>query len=157
MPINPAARDSTTIYTHALAFYKLMQDTAVPTDVEGTELSTYTGAITKLFSTLRISQAYYTLVTAFLKNSGCISMIKRGARNSLSIVALHHEPTVEDWNIYKENFQVVEKEKRTDIAILQAQVKELQDWQKAVLDFKAVAINFENRLANLENNTQGEK
>lgn len=82
-----------TDFKYTMEYYRLLSSNAEVQTIDGVELTVYRGATTKLFRSMGISQSYYSKIIGSLKDLGCITLIKRGARGVDSIVALHHEPS----------------------------------------------------------------
>ena len=80
-------------FRHALNLYKALEAKAVVKDDE----LIFSGSLVEMFRSLKISQGYYSDVTRGLYTLDCMQMKQRGARNSPSVIVLHHLPTVEDW------------------------------------------------------------
>lgn len=81
-----------TDYKYTLEFYRMLEKTATTEVIDGIELTVFRGYLTKTFYGMAISQSYYSKVTGALKELGCITILKRGARGVDSLIALNHAP-----------------------------------------------------------------
>lgn len=81
-----------TDFKYTIEFYRLLEGQADKEIIDGIELTVFKGALTKVFMGLGVSQSYYSKIMPALKDLGCITILKRGARGVDSLVALHHAP-----------------------------------------------------------------
>ena len=85
------------IFGHAVRVYSHMLKNSTEITWEDLPIKAWEGSITQLTADLRISNSYYTRVVGGLEASGCISMLRRGSGNRLSLLALHHPPSEESF------------------------------------------------------------
>jgi hypothetical protein len=81
-----------TDFKYTLEFYNLLEENSSQKVIDGVPLIVFQGATTKMFRAMGVSQSYYSKIVAALKDLGCITVLKRGARGVDSLVALHHRP-----------------------------------------------------------------
>lgn len=55
----------------------------------------YEGKVTELFASLGLSSSHYAKIFNTLYETGAIELVRRGARNSPTQIALHERPTAE--------------------------------------------------------------
>jgi hypothetical protein len=92
-----------TDFKYTLEFFNLLKERATIETVDGVQILVYKGAVTKLFKLMGISQSYYSKINSALKELGCISVAKRGARGVDTILYLYHEPNEMEFLILKAN------------------------------------------------------
>lgn len=139
---------SSVVYEHALSFYQSLENEAKEESIDEAKLLIFRGSITRAFRRLGISQAHYSPVRKALIELGSISIIQQGARNRDSVVALHHRPDADEFQVTKDRLTP-----NLSVATLQQQVSDLQR-SMGGLNVVELAINFEKRLRELEREVQ---
>lgn len=81
-----------TDFQYTLEFYKMLDEKASTEVIDGVELTVFRGYLTKTFQGMGVSQSYYSRVITALKELGCITILKRGARGVDSLIAINHPP-----------------------------------------------------------------
>ena len=81
------------VLTHARRLYETM----LAQSYEEDDVHVFNGRVTELFRDLGISTSYYSRIRRLLIKTGCIQIVKRGAKGVGSEVRLYHPP--EDFTI----------------------------------------------------------
>lgn len=53
------------------------------------------GYVTRFYSSLNLSNAHYSRIMHTLTQTGCIQILRKGARGTTTLIALHARPTAE--------------------------------------------------------------
>lgn len=80
------------IFDHCVQVYQAMEKEAEPEDVAGTQVLVYSGHLTRLFQSQRLSMPYYSAVMRYLKSMGCVEQLRRGGGNAKSKWILRQAP-----------------------------------------------------------------
>lgn len=90
------------VFDHTISFYNLLAESAKEEELEdGTQVQIFRGSITNLYRSLGVSQSYYSQVRKALIELGCIAILQQGARNTDSVVAVHHPPDGDELEVNK--------------------------------------------------------
>jgi len=87
-------------FRHMERFYDAMYEAADPATFDDGQQPyerLYKGHPTKLFEALGLPSPYYGKALSNLETMGCVTRLRRGARNAQSEIALHKRPTIEDF------------------------------------------------------------
>lgn len=79
-------------YGYCRDFYNLLESKAEMEMVNGVPLKLFRGPLTGVYKELGIGQSYYSMINRTLREMGCVTLMRRGARGSDSVLALHHPP-----------------------------------------------------------------
>ncbi|HSW91524.1 MAG TPA: hypothetical protein VLG09_02670 [Candidatus Saccharimonadales bacterium] len=119
-----AVDNAPALFRHMRSFYRALVEEAEPEE-DGSLV--YRGHTTSIRDELRMGNPVYSKVMDRLKKMQCISVLKRGARHTNSVIVLHSEPS---FRVY-ETFDFGEinniENLKTQVAILQAQVNDLRN------------------------------
>lgn len=71
--------------------------------VDGLPARLFRGQLQAVYKEVRpkLSSSHYSRLLRGLKACGSMTMLQRGARNTETIIVLHHEPTVDQWLAYE--------------------------------------------------------
>jgi hypothetical protein len=71
--------------------------------VDGLPARLFRGQLQTVYRDVRpkLSSSHYSRLLRGLKACGSMTMLQRGARNTDTIIVLHHEPTVDQWTAYE--------------------------------------------------------
>ena len=71
--------------------------------VDGLPARLFRGQLQTVYKEVRpkLSSSHYSRLLRGLKACGAMTMLQRGARNTETIIVLHHEPTVDQWLAYE--------------------------------------------------------
>jgi len=71
--------------------------------VDDMPVKMFTGSIIEVYKNVRpkLSMSDYGRLFRGLKQTGSITLLQKGARNTNTIMALHHPPTPEQWQAYE--------------------------------------------------------
>jgi hypothetical protein len=138
------------LYEYAEQFYEALLANAEQTLINNVEVKTFEGKLVELFSTLHISSSYYTPITRYLQDSGCMTVVKRGARSVLSVVVLHHKPDSETYNNFVTAFGSEKKEKKEEVSLLLRRLAAVEQATTDLAFLKNTSIDFENRISTIE-------
>lgn len=133
-----------TLLRYCLSLYHALEVEAKPSN--GYKLL-WEGKLIALFSSLGISNAHYRKVFDTMYEAGCIEMVRRGARNVPTQIALHGKPT-------GDNVKAVVSLDRgltppTDSAKLERRVKEIEGRLQGI-DVHKMVHSTDERLKALE-------
>lgn len=139
----PAVTDET-LLRYCLSLYHELERDAKPAN--GYKLL-WEGKLVALFSSLSISNAHYRKVFDTMYEAGCIEMVRRGARNVPTQIALHGKPT-------GDNVKAVVSLDRgltppTDSAKLERRVKEIEGRLQGI-NVHQLVKNYNERMLALE-------
>lgn len=133
-----------TLLRYCLSLYHVLEQDAKPAD--GYKLL-WEGKLVALFSSLSISNAHYRKVFDTMYETGCIEMVRRGARNVPTQIALHGKPTADNVK------GVVSLDRGltppTDSAKLERRVKEIEGRLQGI-NVHQLAKNYNERIQALE-------
>lgn len=87
----------------ARALYKALDAQSEDEFVDGLPARLWRGQLQAAYKDVRpkLSSSHYSRLFRGLKACGSMTMLQKGARNTQSIIVLHHEPTVEQWLAYE--------------------------------------------------------
>jgi hypothetical protein len=71
--------------------------------VDGLPARLFRGQLQAVYKGVRpkLSSSHYSRILRGMKQCGSLTQLQRGARNTETIIVLHHEPTVEQWMAYE--------------------------------------------------------
>jgi hypothetical protein len=89
--------------TKAKRLYAALDALAEDEFVDGLPARLFRGKLQTVYKDVRpkLSSSHYARLNRGLKQCGSMTMLQRGARNTETIIVLHHEPTVEQWTAYE--------------------------------------------------------
>jgi hypothetical protein len=110
------------------------------------------GSLVRVFQGLGISNGHYSRVRKTLEETGCIQLLRKGARDVTSLVALVSRPTAD--NI--EGVRTIQDHltRRPEPAMLEQRVRELERRLEGI-DVKALFHNLHQRVEKLERVKKG--
>lgn len=87
----------------ARALYQALDAVAENEFVDGLPTRLWRGKLQDTYKDVRpkLSSSHYGRLFRGLRACGSMTMLQKGARNTESIIVLHHEPTVEQWLAYE--------------------------------------------------------
>jgi hypothetical protein len=138
----PISKD--TLLRYCVTIYEALE--AGSKEVDG--VRQWEGRYTELFAGLGISNAHYSKVSNTLQEIGAIEMLRRGARGTSTLIALHRKPEVSDLagGVGTEPGHLT---RPTALDTLTQRVSQLERRLDGV-DLKAYIANTERRLLTLE-------
>lgn len=140
-------------YNAALKFYQELHEKSTEEEIDGIKTRIFRGGLVEVFRTLRISQSYYSKSVDSLKALGCLTLIRRGARSSPSVVALHHAPDEIEWMLRRDVGDLTGSPEGAKL------LQRLSDVEKLLGGINVVSAlrDVEDRLKALERKTGGKK
>ena len=71
--------------------------------VDGLPARLFRGQLQTVYKSVtpKLSSSHYSRLLRGLKSCGSMTMLQRGARNTETILVLHHEPTADQWLAYE--------------------------------------------------------
>lgn len=89
--------------TKAKRLYAALDALSEDEFVDGLPARLFRGQLQAVYKGVRpqLSSSHYSRLLRGLKSCGSMTMLQRGARNTDTIIVLHHEPTVEQWTAYE--------------------------------------------------------
>jgi hypothetical protein len=139
-------------YRVANDLYKLLEADSQKEVIDGIEIKVFRGPLVQTFKSLGVSQVYYSKSIAGLTSLGCITLLRRGARSSPSIVALHHPPHELDWLADRGSGKGLTTS--PEGAKLRQEIQDIKR-QLGGIDIRAALAEFERRLGELERKMGG--
>lgn len=106
-------------FLHMQRFYAALDAAAAPSG----DTRVYKGHPTKLVDAMKLPAPYYSKLMRDLERMGCLTRVRRGARNAESEIVLHKPPTQEDFLALDE--EAKSDEERTKESIRKQQHKDL--------------------------------
>lgn len=80
------------LYDHTVDFYERLLHLSEIEDIDGEPTKVFRGKVTEVYRELGISQTHYSNIRKALIELGCIVIIRQGARDYESIIALYRIP-----------------------------------------------------------------
>ena len=124
-------------FSNLVGFYSALLKAAD----KSTPITIYTGHITKLATELGIAGTKYTTCIFFLREMGCITQLRRGAKSAPSVWQLNFAPTVERYNEIDPESRLTMKELADRIKVLEQGFRTLNN--------QLGGLNLQTELANL--------
>jgi len=145
------------LYEHTTALYRSLDAAATTEIVNDREARVFRGSIVRAFRGLGISQGYYSEVRKGLVETESITIIRRGSRNSPSVIVLHREPD-------KKTLEAIESSELTNDSEVAILLQELRDVKRLIgsISIPDALMNIEQRLQAIErqlntnNNSKGD-
>jgi len=121
--------------TKAKSLYAALDELAADEFVDSMPCRVFTGGLQDVYKGVRpkLSSSHYSRIMKGLKSCGSITMLQRGARNTETILVLHHEPTIEQWTAYDRSPLTG----KIDYASLKARIESVEEME----DEKRDALN----------------
>jgi hypothetical protein len=150
--------DGPALWLHSEKVFDVLAKGAVLTELdEGNKQKVWTGAVTAVHSQLRIPTPHYGPAMKFLKDMGCIDVLRRGNSHQDSMIAIFRKPTraeFDDWNKKARRKKV--SSGTGDFEVLNQKISDLRD-SLGGIDIKKALIEKEKQIKALEKEVRGLK
>jgi hypothetical protein len=90
-------------YAKACRLYDALTADSHEESLDDLPVTVFRGGVMDLYKNVRpkLSMSDYARLFRGLKQTGSITQIQKGARNTDTVISLHHRPTAEQWTAYE--------------------------------------------------------
>lgn len=129
------------LFDHTERFYQALYDASELESLDGVETRIYRGKVTDLYKSLSISQTHYSNIRSALIDLGCMVMVRQGARDFDTVIALYRKPE-------KEVFEARQKNPLTRRVEAASMIPRIEALEKSIggIDTKKALIEIQRQI-----------